>query len=148
MYDLTNNHASRDEAINASYSKSSSKKKADDKGDQHPSSLKKKDRKHKGDLVGAADKSSNKKKQKPNKFLKMTNSPCLNHRYTVIHLAKDCTSMKKLFTGQFNNENAKKGKKDPLADDEGNNDDREKYPEVWDMMLIFSGLKVYGKKSA
>jgi hypothetical protein len=147
VYDLTNNYASRDEAINASYSKSSSEQKDDDKGDQHPSSMKKKDRKHKGDLVDAADMSSNKQKQKPNKFLKMTNSPYLNHRYTVTHLAKDCTSMKKLFIGQFNDENAKKGKKDPPADDEGNNDYHEKYLEVGDMMLIFSGLKVYGKKS-
>ena len=73
--------------------------KANDKGDQHPSSLKKKDRKRKGDLIGAIDKSSNKQKQKPNKFLKMINSPYLNHGYTVTHLAKDCTSMKKLFTG-------------------------------------------------
>ena len=98
MFSLSNNYVGRDEAINASY-RSSSMQKANDKGNQYPASLKTKDRKCKGDLIGTTDKSSNKQKQNPNKFLKMINDPCRNHGYTVTHLAKDCTSMKKLFTG-------------------------------------------------
>lgn len=94
IFDLAHEHANDEDCINASNGKY--KPCFVDKVD--PSSSRNKDRKSRGDFI-ANNKKRGGNKQRPgqsncDEFDKIMNSPCQNHGFPIMHLAKDCNTYK------------------------------------------------------
>ena len=79
----------------------------------------------------------------PDHFDKLLEGPCPNHAFPIKHMYKDCSLMKRFFTGGSKKWEQKK-KPEAEADDTGEKDDS--FPSLDGCLIIFGGPEAYGSK--
>ena len=78
----------------------------------------------------------------PDHFDKLLEGPCLNHTFPIKHMYKDCSLMKRFFTGGSMKWEQKK-KLEAEADDTGEDSG---FPLSDGCLMIFDGAEAYGSK--
>ena len=79
----------------------------------------------------------------PDHFDKLLEGPCPNHAFPIKHMYKDCSLMKRFFTGGSKKWEKKK-KPEAEADDTGEKDGG--FPSLDGYLMIFGGPEAYGSK--
>ena len=79
----------------------------------------------------------------PDHFDKLLEGPCPNHAFPIKHMCKDCSLMKRFFTGSSKKWEQKK-KPEAEANNAGEKDGG--FPSPDGCLMIFGGLEAYGSK--
>ena len=148
LLDIATSHASSKEAVGAIFDRSRGKAKRDEDIDEVPSDRSNKKKSQKGpggSLVAATERKAGRAPTEgtPDHFDKLLEGPCSNHTFPIKHMYKDCSLMKRFFTGVPKKWEQKKKPK------VGVDDTREKddgFPLPDGCLMIFGGPEAYGSK--
>ena len=148
LLDIMTSHASDEEAVGPIFDRSRGKVKRDEDADEGPSDHlnKKKNWKGRGSsLVAAVERKVGRAPVEgtPDHFDKSLEGPCPNHTFPIKHMYKDCSLMKRFFTGGSKKWEQKKKPK-AEADDTEEKDSDFLSPDCY--LMIFSGPESYGSK--
>ena len=148
LLDIVSSHASSEEAVGAIFDRSRGKAKRDEDADEGPSDHlnKKKNLKGRwGSLVATAERKAGRAPVEgtPDHFNKLLEGPCPNHAFPIKHMYKDCSLMKRFFTG-----GSKKWeqKKKPEAEADNTEEKDDYFPSLDGCLMIFGGSEAYDSK--
>ena len=141
-------HASGEEAVGAIFDRSRGKAKRDEDINEGPSDRSNKKKNQKGcggSLVATVERKVGRAAAEGNTdhFNKLLDWPCPNHAFPIKHIYKDCSLMKRFFTGGSKKWEQKK-KPEAEADDAEEKDGG--FPSPDGCLMIFGGSKAYDSK--